>query len=189
MNIGQLDGTRIIISLCEDDLEKMNISFEELDISGTHSRRILRELLRSASIKTGMELSGKRVFIEAMKHEHGCLLLITVLQKSPRKNYRIKTDSEPYIFDFCDIEDLICCIRALYRMKGRNYKSSVYFFGGKYCLVLFESFRIRKSHLDTISEYSCKKHRSGVYVSFLREHAVPAALDNAVGIMGAAFGA
>lgn len=184
MNIGQLDGTRLIISLCKSDLEKLNITFEELDSSGVHSRRVLRALLLDAFTKTGIDISGKRILIEAMKHDHGCLMVITVTPKSGRKKYRIKRHTESYVFVFGTVEDILCCIGVLYSTGGKHFSSSVFLYGGKYYLSISASPSLSKKYVHIISEFSCKRRTCGLYVSFLLEHAKIIASDNAIEKIG-----
>ena len=98
MNIEKIDTSRIIISLCAGDMEKYDITFESLNFSETHSKTVLKEIMACASEKTGVNFNNKRIMIEALKYEKGCLLLVTLSAR--KKIYRVKYYDNSYIFTF-----------------------------------------------------------------------------------------
>lgn len=187
MNIEQLDETRILISLSENDIEKLEITFEELSLSKPHSRSVLKKLISQASDKTGIELSEKRLFIEALKYEHGFILLITLSEKEHTKKFRIKRYDNSYIFVFVSAEELLRCINALYRMKSRSFLSSVYWCGNKYYLEIKSNNTLHEKYLRTISEFSSARRRGSFYSSMLLEHGKLIYARNAVERIGTAF--
>ena len=187
MNIEQLDGTRILISLCEKDLETLDITFEELGLSESHSRRVLKKLLLSASDKTGVEMSGKKIMIEAIQYEHGFILLITLRDKEKRKKYRIKRCRNSYVFLFDSAENMLRCMNALYRMKDRCFLSSVFFCGGRYYLVINSSGSLHGRYIATISEFCSSRRGGSLFASLLLEHGTVLASKNAVEKIGSAI--
>ena len=126
MKIEQIDRTRILISLGEADLKNYSVTFESLSLSEEHSRQVLRELLHTASSRTGISFHNKRIVIEALKYEHGCLLLLTLSSRSgKKKRYRLRFHHSLYLFRFECAEHLLSCIAALYPLPRQNVSSSV----------------------------------------------------------------
>ena len=72
MNIEKIDTSRILISLCAGDMERYAVTFESLNFSETHSKRVLKEIMAYAAEKTGVDFDNKRIVIEALKYEKGC---------------------------------------------------------------------------------------------------------------------
>lgn len=172
MNIEQIDTSRIIISLADKDMEHYSVSFETLNLDEFHSREVLKELLYYASVKTGISFKNKKILIEAMQYEHGCLLLITVSDKNKkRKIYRIKSYTDSYIFTFGSVEDFLSCIQAVYNIKDNKFFSSAFADGCLYYLAIQSASALKAKYLRTISEFSTQTNRGEICLAALREHA------------------
>ena len=185
MNIEQLDATRILISLGDRELESYDVTFENLSFSELRGRKLLREMLRRAANTTGIDLKDKHVVIEALKYEHGCLLLLTITDRvKKRRTYRIKYQNDAYLFLFGDAGSLLDCIRALYRMNGRHFSSSVYYYHQKYYLVLYGTASVGSRYLHTIGEFCISRKRSKAFNASLMEHARVISLKRAVETIG-----
>ena len=185
MNIEKLDSSRIIISLCNNELESYCVSFESLDPNEAHSKKLLSMLMKSAASQTGVSFRNKHIVIEALKFENGCMLLFTITSR--KRVYRIKYYNDAYIFSFTGAEELLCCAEALYRMGRMRFSSSVYLFGGKYWLVLNCKALPGQKFLCTIREF-CKDERRGALAgAVLAEHGKLIAKKNAIEVLGRAL--
>ena len=185
MNIEQIDTSRIIISLADKDMEHYSVSFETLNLDEFHSREVLKELLYYASVKTGISFKNKKILIEAMQYEHGCLLLITVSDKNKnRKIYRIKSYTDSYIFTFGSVEDFLACMKALYNIKDNKFFSSAFVDNGLYYLAIQSASALKNKYLSTISEFSTQINRGDICLAALREHATLLCDKNAIETIG-----
>ena len=185
MNIKQIDADRILISLCDEDLKSYCITFESLDTDDRHSELVLEELLLKASEYTGTSFRNKRVLIEAMKYDHGCILLLTLREKAgKRRSYRLSRTTQTVTFAFDRAESFLCCIEALYHIKNRRIVSSAFVCGNRYYLVISSPAAIKSSLLNTASEFSCEKKKGLAFISFLREHGEALSVGRAVEIIG-----
>ena len=90
MNIEQIDDSRVLITLCDEDMKSYSVSFDTMSLSDEHTKKVLKQLMYYASDKTGISFEKKHILIEALKYEHGCILLFTVSEKGKRKIYKIK---------------------------------------------------------------------------------------------------
>ena len=182
MNIEKIDTSRIIISLCAGDMEKYDITFESLNFSETHSKTVLKEIMACASEKTGVNFNNKRIMIEALKYEKGCLLLVTLSAR--KKIYRVKYYDNSYIFTFCTAENFLSCLKALYRMKRDKFFSSAYWYREEYYLVIKSSSRLKAKYINMISEFCGNRKRNSLLSEFLSEHARILKLNDAVQSIG-----
>ena len=182
MNIEKIDTSRILVSLCANDMEKYAITFESLNFSETHSRTVLKEIMAYASQRTGVDFDKKRIIIEALKYENGCLLLITL---SARKRiYRARYYENSYIFTFDSAENFLSCLKTLYRLKKDTFLSSAYLYKDEYYLVIKSSSRLKAKYINTISEFCGNRKRNSLLNEFLSEHARILKLNNAVQSIG-----
>ena len=113
MNIQQIDPARILVSLKEKDLEKFGTNLEMIEKNDAHSRLFLNRLLSVIQTQTGIELKGKRLVIEAMRYDGGCLLMIYIHQQRKRRVYRIKNRSAVILARFENAGQLLSCCEAL----------------------------------------------------------------------------
>lgn len=188
MNIEQLDTARILISLCDSDMEKYSVSFESLSLTEIHSRRVIIDLLKKASETTGLAISDKRILIEALKYEKGCLLLITLKNKTDsRKRYRIKYFNKTTVFGFSETEDFLNCISVLYKISDIRYPAAAYSYKNRYYLAVRSSGEIDLRYLHIINEYCSSKKTGSVFAAFLAEHALLIEPKNAVYNIGRAL--
>ncbi len=182
MNIEQIDASKILISLCDKEMKDYNVSYETLGLRDLHARKVIHDLLSRAEHKTGMELHGKRLVIEAMKYDHGCLLLVTVEHTETRKVYRIKSRSSSYAFRFHNAEDLLSCIEQLYRYSGSTRSTLLADDNCYYLLLprLMSDDRI----LRIISEYTNYAAKGILTALSLKEHTKTLSSPNAISEIG-----
>lgn len=185
MNIEQIDESRVLITLCDEDMENYSVSFESLSLSDNHTRSVLKKLMYYASDRTGISFEKKHILIEALRYEHGCILLFTVSEKSGKKKiYRIKYYNDSYIFTFENAEALLSCIQALYLMNDSRFASSVYFRKDRYYLVINSPAALKPKYICTISEFCTHQFRGRIHTAVLREHAKPVYEKNAIEVIG-----
>ncbi len=182
MKIEQIDNSRILISLCDKELQKLSVTFESLDLSENHSRSVIKEIINNASSQTGIDFSNKKILIEALKYEHGCLFLITLSKK--RKVYHIKFYTNSYIFIFNSAENLLSCIKALYNMQNDKFFSSVFLYNQNYYLVIRSSSPLKPKYSNTIKEFCFSSKHNGLFNSFLLEHGKLLHSNNAIQNIG-----
>ncbi len=134
MTIEQIDSSKVMILLGCDDMKDFSLEYDTLGFSDPHSRRILSRLLRLACNKTGMSVSNKRMYVEALPHKSGCLILLTLTEKSKRRIYKIKKSDKSYCCIFQNAEALINASVALKRFVIPSGK--VFLLDDKYYLII-----------------------------------------------------
>ena len=182
MNIERIDTARILVLLGEKDLEEYEITFESLTFSEMHSKEVLTDIIRSASEKAGIDFRNKKIVIEALKYDKGCMLLLTLSGR--RKIYRVRYYSKTYIFQFNSAESFLSCIKAVYRLNGDKFISSAFLYDNRYYLVINTLSGLGENYINTFGEFCTGTKRGEVYSAFLREHGKPLKLHNAVQSIG-----
>lgn len=130
MNFVQMLKTKIKIELNSEDLEKLNITYEEIDYNNEKTRKIICNLLLLAENKTDFDVKNSRVLVEAFPQINGgCELFITRLSPSPQLSKTNQRDFIPnsfYAFKFVSYEHLELTIKALLKSNVSITSSSLY---------------------------------------------------------------
>ena len=185
MNIEQIDEQRILISLCDEELELYSVSFDALGIGERNSEKMLKDLLSRAEEQTGISIKNKHILIEAMRFERGCLLLVTISEKSDRKTGGpLRAESNLLAFRFEDSDALLGCICALCTMKDFPCESSLLEYRGSYYLVISSSEPADKAVTNTMLEFGSAAGKGRCFISSLREHARIITPERAVETVG-----
>ena len=137
MKINSPAENRITVDLTEQDMAKLDITYEEMDYSTIETRRVIWTLLDEAGKALGKELDpSRRMIIEAIpKNEGGCVLNFTLLDTRKRINPQkqlLKKQSENFM---CEFDNLDALYRAAESINIRH-ENSLYEKDGKYRLVI-----------------------------------------------------
>lgn len=185
MRIEQLDKTRILIALEEKDLADHALSFERLHLRDPQTCQFLKTILRQACAETGIHWQNKRLLLEALPHEKGCLLLLTISEPHhPRKVYHIKRNLYCTSYCFHHAEHLLHCVQALYRLHEKHPFSAVYRLHKDYYLVLPSTLPLSRRCLGMVHEFADSRHTGRLFFSFLREHAQVLQSTDAIDTIG-----
>lgn len=184
MTIEQLDTTKVLISLCNEDMEDYSLSFDTMSFYNDSSRRVLMRLLRLACNKTGMPFGSKTVLVEALPHQSGCLLLVTLMEKQKkRKTYRVKRIKERPCYCFDGAEELLSGIESLNHKNVSLHMNSLWLFGGKYYLI-FDYPLVSRRARGVLCEYSRELSITDVRAARIRESGKLLCGFNAVEMIG-----
>lgn len=187
MTIEQIDTSKVLISLCTEDMKDFSLKFDTIGFSDPHSRKILTRLLTLACSKTGMKMDNKSMIVEALPHETGCLILLTITpRKSGKKLYKIKKLQSKLCYVFDDSEDFLNVVSILSKARIYFYSNSVYFYNNKYYLV-FDYPSVPKRARAVLSEYASVKKCNKIFSAKLREYGKVIAQHDAIEIIGKHF--
>lgn len=183
MNIEQINSEKLLISLCDKELEEYHLTYETLSFTDTRSKKVIQEILLRAETRTGIRLNGKKLIVEAMKYDHGCILLVTIVNRRKRKIYHIKNRSNSYAFRFSDAEELLSCIEQLYLADEKIGKSSILSDDRDYYLMLNSSIP-SESFMRITGEYADSVQKGKITCSAISEKCTVLASKNAVELVG-----
>lgn len=185
MIIEQIDNSKVLIVLGGNDMQDFSLEYDTLSFDDPHSGKILKRLLTLACTKTGISTEDKKILVEAVPQQKGCVILLTLLPKVSRKIYRIKKQKTSLCFIFEDAEALISAAKVLCKslMPPEN---SVYLLDDKYVVVI-EGIIENKRYLSRLREFSHKALQGKIHSARVRENGKLLAEENGIKVIGKYF--
>lgn len=155
MTVSNLGENRVLIILCEKDMEDFSLDFDKLSLDDSHSRKVLLRIMNVACRKSGIEMKGRNVKIEALSLDGGCYLLLTVEEKHRHTTYRIKKSADCVCYLLGESGNFLDAMEKLYRQNVYCNRNSAYVYDNKYYLI-FDYPSIPKKLKIILSEYGQK---------------------------------
>ena len=179
MTIEQLDKSKVLISLCKEDMDNFSLDISDMSFCDEHSRKVLLRLLQLASRKTGVEMHKGAVLLEALPHNCGCLLLVTVMEKTKRKIYKVKRTTEYPVYVFESAENLLSCVEKMGNNNALPCWNSLWLKDKRYYLI-FDYPVLKTVYSGVLCEYGRKVRATEIYLSRIRESGKLLKGENAV---------
>lgn len=168
MTIEQLDKSKVLISLCKEDMDKFSLDIRNMSFCDEHSRKVLLRLLQLACSKTGIEMQKGAVLLEALPHNCGCLLLVTVMEKTKRKTYKVKRYRDFPVYMFETAENLLSCVQKMGDNKVIPHWNSLWLKDDRYYLI-FDYPLSGSVYSGILGEFGRRIKATDVYLSRLKE--------------------
>lgn len=156
MILDKIDEKRLLIALSSEDMDFLDITFNQLDWKNDYSREIIKNLLARAESEIGFSSSNKKLLIEAIPQSNGCFVIITLLSnkiKKSRKTYKIKNNSKPFTFFFKDSDSLFALVERIYNKSSSFVNSSIIELNNSYYIIFYANGSISSNMMAVISEY------------------------------------
>ncbi|MBQ8182400.1 MAG: adaptor protein MecA [Clostridia bacterium] len=118
MNI-QADGDeKIAVTLSHQDMNELDITYDEMDYSNIETRRVIWTVLDEAKRVLGKEIStdGRLLVQVSPADDGGCLMLFTqmpLLESNSKKRLIMKKDAEPILLRAFDADSFIDALSVL----------------------------------------------------------------------------
>lgn len=138
MIIEKIDDKRIIMALTDEDMKDLSLDFsEETKMSDSKLQLIIKQIMGLATEYSGIDSKNKKVYIEAVPNNNGCVIFISFIpyDMGKRKIYKVKHNGS-HIYFFDNSENLMCAIKLLYTYIDYIFNSKCYYCYNKYYLVL-----------------------------------------------------
>jgi len=165
LTINKLDESRVLVVLAQTDMSDFALDFQEMGLRDDHSRKILLRLTRLACRKSGIDLRGRRVHIEALAVGQGCYLLVTVRKREKRYTRR---RGGSVCYEFSDSTAFLNAVEAAYRLGFHTAKNAAYEQNGAYYL-LFDYPALPKPLHRLLCEFG-KRAGGALFAARVREH-------------------
>lgn len=162
MTINKLGGNRVLIILGRQDMTNYALDYSCMNSDDSHSMRVLSALSRTACLREGIAVKGRRLCVEALGFSEDCYLLVTVGRVYRRK----KGGAVCYGFETAGA--LLDAAEALSKSGLRCSRTTLYRFAERYYLV-FGYPNLPKRARILLSEFDAKKCPS-LTAAALREH-------------------
>ncbi len=167
MTVDKLDENRVLIILCEKDMEDFSLDYDKMDMNDLHSRKVLMRIMQLACFKSGIEINGKKILLEAVAGAQGCYLLVTV-DENRKKKYRLKSTSDSICYSLGTSGNFLDSIEKLYRQNVCCNRNSAYEYNGEYYLI-FDYPSIPQKLKRVLSEYG-ERRRGNLIAADIREN-------------------
>lgn len=172
MTVEQIDGNRLIIALCDEDMKNLHLDYQSLCMKDDHSGKVLKQLLQLAEMETGIDIHNKKITVEALGFENGCVFLVTIAVKTQMSGRRYTVRTRPHIFvaEFQEIDDFLDCMKQL---KNKNLyvpRSELYAYNDKYYLAFISKIAIRKKLRHLLMEFSPSATTNLLFYYRISEH-------------------
>lgn len=140
MKIEETTKNRIIVSLSEEDLLDLGITYEDMDYKSIETRRVIYTVLNEVNSKLGRDIhpSGK-MLIEAIPDAFGgCILYFTIIEKDGDENQKLLTADylKTYLCEFSNENYLIDAARIITTNYDSPISSELYSSNGSYRMIM-----------------------------------------------------
>lgn len=195
LTIELLDENKIKISLSHSDMERLDISYSELDYSNMDTRRIIWTLLCEAknSLELELDLFSKMMIEVLPTSSDGCTILFTILDSSSQSQQSkilIKKNCKPCVYEFSELESLISAVTGpLYHETLSADDCELYILNGRYRLIIVISGRRTLDLPDMFTEFGDYIGEGKSYAAYTREHGKLIADCDGIKKLAAAFSA
>lgn len=181
--------SKLKIMLSPDDMQKYELSCENVDYGNTETRRAFWSILDCAKQKTGFDAASERVYIQLYpSRDGGCEMYVTKLgsagsergEKKAEAPPRKKAKKEKLAYSFSKITDLLCVCRALSQRKAVCESRAYVCDNGKCMLFLaLECKSEERNPLGFIEEFGSKTDHE-LAQAYANEHYRCICKENAV---------
>ena len=181
MTVDKLGENRVLIVLCGKDMKDFSLDFDKLSLNDIHCRKILLRIMQIACRKSGIEMQGRSISIEALSLDGGCYLLVTVNEKH-RHTYRVKKTENCICYYLGKSDNFLDTIEKLYKQNVYCNKNSAYEYNSEYYLI-FDYPSIPKKLKRVLSEYG-RKDGGNITASKIKENGRLVCKHNAITQIG-----
>ena len=184
MTIERIDNSRLLISLCKYDMERLDLQEKNLTLKNPYFKDTIKAILSVAMCESGISGKGKKAYIEALPYDEGCFIMVSFVEKEKRdKKYRVRKKKN-HIYIFSDFEDIISLCDKLLKRDEKMGGNCVFECTGKYYLYIEDcSTQCEK----LIEEFGKKILISTIDIARFNEYANIIAKNNAISKIGHAF--
>ena len=165
---------KIVVELSAEDMEALDITFDDMDYANIETRRVIWTLLDRARVELGRDIDPcARMLIEAQPEESGgCVLSFTELEeKLPHSRGGVRTvlskDSRPVTVEFEDSDGLLGflkCAESFCLPRGEIYRD-----GNKFRVIFPQSADTRRLS-GVYSEFGTVCGEGVMPAEYTREH-------------------
>lgn len=183
MILDKIDEKRLLIALSNEDMNFLDLTFNQLDWKNDYSREIIKNLLARAETEIGFFSSNKKLLIEAIPQSNGCFVLITLLSNKinkSRKIYKIKSNIKPFTFVFKDFNDVFSLVERIYDQSPFFKNSSFIESNNSFYVIFYVNGSISPNTLAVISEYGDLIGKSSIFAARIFEKGNVIIKNNAI---------
>ena len=173
MCIERISNGTVKISLDKQDLERLNISYANIDSSGVKTKQVLLKILDNVRKKeTDFAVSSSKIFVEIFPIETGLAIYFTEMKDETAPKQSDTGFSSPYEFSFSSLDLLISGCSLLLKYYSRCiFKSCLFKLDNVYHLLIYPTDPKDESSVKLLSDFGTFNGRGERCTAYLNEHA------------------
>ena len=167
---------KIIVELTQEDMNELDITYEEMDYGNIETRRVIWTILDRArhTLSRDIDPSGRMLIETVPTAQGGCVIFFTVLGKEIktanfRRMMQIRKEPTAFTYVFDSLDTLTRCAAQLRRAEPILPKSSLFLLDGQYRLSVRSELPPHRFKA-VLSEYGTPCPDGELSLAFLQEH-------------------
>ena len=187
MKIDSNSDGKITVALSNEDMNELDITYDELDYSNIETRRVIWTLLDKAGQTLGKSIStDSKLLIEVLpSKDGGCILHFTFLPSGDSKTKKrliMKKETDPLLFTAFNECDFLDCIKIITSMKERLISVDCYKYKSKFRFILYPELTCSGSVSFILSEFGECSPATSKETSLIYEYGLPQRINCLLGI-------
>lgn len=183
MKIDSNSEGKITVALSNEDMNELDITYDELDYSNIETRRVIWTLLDKAGQKLGRCIStDSKLLIEVSPaKDGGCILNFTFLPLTDTKSKKrlvMKKDAEPVLFTANNESDFLDTVKLLGSLKDNLLSVECYRHKNKFQFILYPKLTFSDSLVFVLSEFGECGFAANKEISFVCEYGLPQRINS-----------
>lgn len=178
MKIDSNSEGKITVALSNEDMNELDITYDELDYSNIETRRVIWTLLDRAGQQLGRCIStDSKLLIEVSPaKDGGCILNFTFLPLTDVKSKKrlvMKKEAEPVLFTANNESDFLDTVKLISSLKDALLSVECYKHKNKFKFILYPKLTFSDSLAFVLSEFGECSFAANKEIAFVCEYGLP----------------
>lgn len=174
---------KITVALSNEDMNELDITYDELDYSNIETRRVIWTLLDKAGQQLGKCINtDSKLLIEAAPlNEGGCVLHFTFLPvNDPKSKKRLvmKKEADPILFKPFNENAMLDSVKILCNLSNEIKSVECYKCKNKFYFSIYPKLTFSDSLSFILSEFGECSFTTTKEISFICEYGLPQRIDS-----------
>ncbi len=133
---------KIAVTLSDEDMHELDITYDEMDYSNIETRRVIWTILDEAKRVLGKSINtdGRLLVQVSPADDGGCLMLFTQMPLQESKNKKrliMKKDAEPILFRAFDSNAFVDCLHLLKKAPQTMKNFELFEFNNNFYIIIY----------------------------------------------------
>ena len=187
MKIDSNSEGKITVALSNEDMNELDITYDELDYSNIETRRVIWTLLDKAGQQLGKSINAdSKLLIEVSPvKDGGCILHFTFLPPTDIKSKKrlvMKKEAEPVLFTANNENDFLDCIKLLDSLRNNLLSVECYKHNNRFQFLLYPKLTFSDSLVFILSEFGECSFITNKEIALICEYGLPQRINSLLSI-------
>lgn len=133
---------KIAVTLSDEDMHELDITYDEMDYSNIETRRVIWTILDEAKRVLGKSINtdGRLLVQVSPADDGGCLMLFTQMplqESKSKKRLIMKKDAEPILFRAFDSNAFVDCLHLLKKAPQTVKNFELFEFHNNFYIIIY----------------------------------------------------